>query len=73
MATPHWTGQAIDKIRPKRLVHGAASIREACAGDTMTHVVQMTNCAIKHTIAIPTLKVIANKELGRESLPGAAD
>jgi hypothetical protein len=73
MPSPHWMGQAIDKMSPTRLVHGAASICAARWGGTITHVLQTTASAIKHTVARPTLKVIVNKGLWRGSLSGAAD
>ena len=39
---PHWIGQAMARIRPTRLVHGAASTRAACSGGTITQVLQTT-------------------------------
>ena len=73
MPRPHWIGQAMARIRPTRLVQGAASIRAACSGGTMTQVLQTTASAIRQTIAKPMLNVMANKEFCRGSLPGAAD
>ena len=54
--TPHWMGQATERIRPTRLVQGADAVRAASSGGTRTQRFQTTARAIRQASASRTVR-----------------
>ena len=66
-------GHAIERINPTRLVHGAASIRAACSGGTITHLIQTMTSAVMQAPARPRLRIVLKSEPSLAYRAGRSD
>ena len=71
--TPHWIGQATERIRPIRLVQGADAVRAASSGGTMTQRFQTTARAIEAGQRQPDAQGQGEEVVAAVRVPGVAE